>query len=154
MGKLDRFAPPGMTTRGIRFWTVGTIIVSTLFSTMFLTAYFEELNELKQMMEYPVYSGASMTDFESLVVSPMALFRIAPMVPLIFILMNYEYFYQGSKSVYIMKRLRNPFEMHIRCLVLPVLGALMVAAAGCAVYGFYWIVYRYCTPEILLPTYL
>lgn len=151
MEKLKRFAPPGMGISGVRVWTIGTIVVSTLFSMIFLMEYFEELNELKRNMEYPVFAGITMTPFADLIYSPMAVFRLSPMVPLLYTTAHYQYFYQDTKSIYIMKRLKSPWEMHIRCLVLPVLGAVLVVAAGCAVYWVYNLIYYACTPEILLP---
>lgn len=151
MAKLDRLSPPGMDIRVIRGWTVGALIVGLLFSLMFLVSYFTELDERMQMMEYPVFEGLSMPYFEDLVYFPMMIFRAAPTVPLIFGIVNYRYFYEESKSIYIMRRLRSPMELHIRSWALPVLGALVVVAVGCAVYGGYWLIYRYVTPEILLP---
>lgn len=151
MGKLERYAPPGMGIKGIRFWTIGAITVSFLFSMMFLLEYFSVLNELRRNMEYPVYAGVTMTPFSDLIYTPMAVFRLAPMVPLLYTVSHYLYFYQETKSIYIMKRLKSPWQMHIRCVALPILGAILVAAAGCAVYGIYWMIYRFCTPEILLP---
>lgn len=34
---------------------------------------------------------------------------------------HYYYHYNGSKSIYLMKRIVNPLELHRRCLALPVL---------------------------------
>lgn len=151
MERLDRFSPPGMGAAGIRRWTIGAIVVSAFFSLIFLNNYLTELGELRRNMQYPVYAGVTMPYFRDLIVTPMAVFRLAPMVPLLFTPINYLYFYQESHSIYLMKRLKSNREIHIRCLVLPVIGAVLVIAAGCVVYGLYWLIYRYCTPEILLP---
>lgn len=151
MERLKRFAPPGMGINGIRAWTIGAIAVSMFFSLFFLLEYFSELSELRRMMEYPVYRGTTVAPFSDLIYAPMAVFRLAPVVPLLYSATYYEYFYRETKSIYIMKRLRSPLEFHIRCLILPVLGALLVVAAGLAVYGLYYLIYMTCTPESLLP---
>lgn len=151
MERLDRYAPPGMGTTRIRWWTLGTIAFSAMFSLVFLIEYFSELHELRREMENPVYHGMTMTPFADLIVFPMILFRMAPVIPLLHILTQYAYFFQETKSIYLMKRLRSSKEMVIRCLVLPVAGMLLVMAAGCAVYWLYYWIYYTCTPEILLP---
>lgn len=151
MERLDRYAPPGMDLSGIRRWTVGAIVVSALFSMIFLSEYATELSELRQIMEHPVYAGRTMTPFGDLIVLPMILFRIAPFIPLVHIPSMYGYYFQESKSIYVMKRLKNPFELHLRCLTLPILAALLVVLSGAAVYLLYRLFYYICTPEILLP---
>lgn len=151
MERLDRFAPPGMDTVSIRWWTIGVIAFSAVFSMSFLMEYANELHELRRNMEQAVYHGMTMVPFRDLIVFPMLMFRIAPMVPLLHIPSNYMYFQQESKSLYLMKRLKNPWEMHLRCWALPVAAMLLVVAAGCAVYLLYQLYYYVCTPEILLP---
>lgn len=151
MEKLKRFAPPGMILSGIRRWTVGAIAIAAMFSLCFLTEYVTQLAELKKAMEQPVFSGLAMKPFADMIVVPMLLFRLAPVVPLLHIPSMYGYYSQETRSIYVMKRLQNPFEMHLRCLALPAAAAVLVIVAGCAVYLFYQFIYYTCTPEILLP---
>ena len=42
--------------------------------------------------------------------------------------LNYASFYKPSKSVYLMKRLRNRSELHVRCLTIPLTCALIAIA--------------------------
>ena len=151
MERLDRFVPPGMNTFRIKIATVVAIVFSFLFSLGFLASYNQELAELKRQMEYPVYSGLTMTPFRDLIAFPMIVFHIAVLTPLLHIPGLYGYFYQESKSVYIMKRLNSPMELHLRCLVLPLLCMLLIAVIGAMMYWLYYLVYVTCTPEILLP---
>ena len=151
MERLDRFVPPGMNTFRIKIATVVAIVFSFLFSLGFLASYNQELAELKRQMEYPVYSGLTMTPFRDLIAFPMIVFHIAVLTPLLHIPGMYGYFYQESKSVYIMKRLNSPMELHLRCLVLPLLCMLLIAVIGAMMYWLYYLVYVTCTPEILLP---
>ena len=151
MERLDRFVPPGMNIFRIQIATVVAIVFSFLFSLGFLASYNQELAELKRQMEYPVYSGLTMTPFRDLIAFPMIVFHIAVLTPLLHIPGLYGYFYQESKSVYIMKRLNSPMELHLRCLVLPLLCMLLIAVIGAMMYWLYYLVYVTCTPEILLP---
>lgn len=154
MERLDRFAPPGMDTSRQRWAVVSVIVISLFFSISFLVEYAEKLRELRANMEDPVYAGMTMTPFRDLIVFPMLMFRMAPVVPLLNIPGNYLYFYQETKSIYVMKRLRSSLELHLRCLVLPIAGMFLVIGAGCIVYLFYYLIYYFCTPEIFLPAIL
>ena len=64
---------------------------------------------------------------------------------------SYSYFYQGSRSIYLMRRLPNRFELPRRCLTLPVAAILicMLAALGNGV--LYYGIYRLLTPVECLP---
>ena len=151
MERLERFLPPGMNTFRIKIVTVLAIVFSFLFSLGFLGSYNQELAVLKRQMEYPVYAGLTMTPFRDLITFPMIAFHIAVLTPLLHIPGMYGYFYQESKSVYIMKRLKSRMELHLRCLVLPLLCMLLIAFIGAMMYWLYYLVYFTCTPEILLP---
>lgn len=151
MERLKRFVPPGMGISSIRRWTVGAIVIAAMFSMCFLTEYVTQLAELKKAMEQPVFSGLTMKPFADLIVYPMILFRLAPFVPILHIPSMYAYYFQETKSIYVMKRLKSPLELHLRCFALPVAGTALVIVAGYAAYFFYQLIYYTCTPEILLP---
>ena len=151
MARLNRFSPPGMDLGSLRRWTIGTILIAAFFSLSFFYGYVDQLTILQDQMKYPVYAGLTMQPFGDLVLVPMLLFRLAPLVPLLFIPTHYLYYFQESKSVYLMQRVRNPLEIHLRSITLPILGAAVVIGAGCAVYLFYQLIYYTCTPEVLLP---
>ena len=151
MERLKRFAPPGMDLFRLRLLNAVALAVSIVFSMGFLISYSQELSELKRNMEYPVYAGLSITPFRDLIEVPMIVFRIAFFLPLLNLPDLYGYFVQDAKSIYVMKRLRNAGELHLRCLTLPLLSMLLMAAAGVTVYLLYYLIYMTCTPEILLP---
>lgn len=151
MERLDRFVPPGMTALRIKVATVTAIVLSLLFSLGFLASYHQELAELKRQMEYPVFHGLTITPFRDLIIFPMIAFHISVLLPLTHVPGLYGYFYQDSKSIYLMKRLNNPMELHLRCLVLPLGAMVLTAAIGMIVYWLYYLIYMTCTPEILLP---
>lgn len=151
MGRLKRFVPPGMGISSIRRWTVGAIVIAFGFSVSFLITYSLQLHELMRNMEQPVFSGLSMKPFRDMIDYPMILFRLAPVVPLMFIPGYYQYFNEETKSIYLMKRVKSPLEIHLRSFAIPVMGAALVVAVGCVVYFVYQFIYYTCTPEILLP---
>lgn len=51
--------------------------------------------------------------------------------------LNYASFYKPSKSIYLMKRLRNRSELHIRCLAIPLTCALIAIAMLCVLLAVY-----------------
>jgi len=70
-----------------------------------------------------------------------------------FVVLNYLYFFEGSKSIYTMARLKSPWELHIRCWALPLLGAgaLLLCRAGMTVLLF--LIFLLATPKgVPLPS--
>ena len=61
------------------------------------------------------------------------------------------YHYQGSRSIDLMRRLPRRSELPVRCLAVPVAGALGAGALAAILLGVYWMVYRLCTPAAALP---
>ena len=69
-------------------------------------------------------------------------------------LVVYHYIYHriDTKSYYVMRRLPNRWELHLRCLTLPLAGLLICGAAALIVIAIYYWIYMGCTPEeCLMP---
>lgn len=56
--------------------------------------------------------------------------------------MNYRSYFYPNKSIYVMKRLRSRWELHLRCLVFPVVWIIFVTgvciALGCIYHHMYF----------------
>lgn len=63
---------------------------------------------------------------------------------------NYKYHFQGSKSIYLMRRLPDKGDLARRCLTLPLLGALACIILAVIVTGLCYWVYMTNTPEVYL----
>jgi uncharacterized membrane protein YqhA len=74
-------------------------------------------------------------------------FLILALCMLALIVYHYAYHYQGSKSIYLMKRLPNRWEMHRRCITLPLLAALICLIAAIAFLLIYFGIYMVFTPK-------
>lgn len=61
-------------------------------------------------------------------------------------LYNYRYHYNESKSVYLMKRLSNPWEFHRRCISVPLLGMVCGGILAVAMIGLFYIYYSTFVP--------
>ena len=68
--------------------------------------------------------GAVMVDFIDLVEHAFLGFFLAIALALAFGFYHYAFHHQGSKSIYLMRRLPNGFELHRRCWTVPVAAAL------------------------------
>ena len=80
-------------------------------------------------------------------------FWFALIIPPVQAVQNYQSHYRGSRSIYLMRRLPDRWELHRRCLILPLLelAATLLLLAVLTV-GFYFL-YRGCAPGGSLPLY-
>ena len=68
------------------------------------------------------------------------------------IIRNYASFWQGSKSIYLMRRLPDRFELHRRCLSMPIADACITLLVAAILFFLYYAVYIAVTPEqCLIP---
>lgn len=146
---FSRYAPLGINLgREGRFY-VGGMVCAFAYSLSFLTRYGSAHSRLYTWIENKrtIRPGTVMEDFYQLLGSALTGFVIVAMCALVIIIYHYVYHRQGSKSIYLMKRLPNRFELHRRCLTLPILAALIsLLAAGVLLLSYYGI-YMACTPE-------
>ena len=91
--------------------------------------------------------GLMMTDFIDLVERAFSGFFIAIVLALFLGIYHYAYHFQGSKSIYLMRRLPNRFELHRRCWSVPIAAALIFAAALVLSFLLYFAFYLLITPK-------
>ena len=152
---IIRFSPPGSECKSeIRFYVIGNIISFTV-SLMFFVSYVSERSKLydydRYLKKYILNESATMTDFNVILSGYLWGFILVAIVMLSFIVFRYSYYRQGSKSIYLMKRLPSRTEIHKRAVPLPVL-----ASISCLVYAFvlrltYYVLYLILTPNKCLP---
>lgn len=149
------WAPPGANLAGQRQMLRGGLLGAVLYSVGFLVRYTNARAELFVVVggEKMLRPGAVIPAFDSLLGSALLGFVAAAAAMLFFIAYYYSYHWQGSKSIYLMRRLPDRWELARRCLALPVLGALACLLAGALVLGLYYGVYRLFTPEECLLSY-
>ena len=63
---------------------------------------------------------------------------------------HYAYYRTAGKSIYLMRRLPNRFELHRRCLLMPAIYALAFLLAAAALLLIYYAVYMNKTPQACL----
>lgn len=156
--KLDlrKYAPPGLELKTEGKMLAGGLILSFFFSLSFFLFYSSEYNQLYYWQNGPErvkvwIDHAMMPPFPVILRGTLTGFWITAVVMLSFIAVHYGYHHQGSKSVYLMRRLPDKWERHRRCVTLPVLAAVLVLLCALVTmllyYGFYMIV----TPDRYIP---
>ena len=151
-----RFSPPGADIKNEwRFYIIGNIISFTV-SLLFFASYASERSKIydynRALKKYILNESATMTDFDQIMGGYLIGFVILSVIMLSLIIFRYSYYRQGSRSIYLMKRLPRKSEIHKRSIPLPVLASL-----SCLVYAFilrllYFILYVIITPNQCLPT--
>ncbi len=156
MKKLDlsRYAPPGLNLKPGRQVFITGAAASALGSLTFFARYFSARSTLYG------YDGAVrvllpdavMPDFFPLLGNALYGFLILSLCMLGFIVYHYAYHRQGSRSIYLMRRLPNRFELHRRCLTLPLLAALLSLLFALLLILLCYAIYMLATPrECLTP---
>ncbi len=151
---LSRYAPLGFPVEGERNLYLTGLICSALFSMGFLLRYFSALdalyldtNGIRELSE-----SAVMPDFVNLLASSFLGFLMLSVAMLGFAAFHYAYHRQGSRAIYLMRRLPRRMELHRRCLTLPLLAVLGCFCSALFLLLLYFGIYMLFTPrQCLVP---
>lgn len=156
-GAMERHAPPGISLASIQqnFWgSIGLIAVAFFYFLFLLTNDIAYITSNREMVDFmynfdPAYHMMDSFDFYFRFV--FIAFLIGAGAMLICAVFNYGYFYQGSKSIYVMRRLRSVKELHLRCWTVPVWGLVILSALLVLLYSVFLWVYFTFSPEGSIP---
>ena len=144
---LSRLAPPGFGLRTeLQLFGTGSalaVLNSARYPVRFIRARRDVILALQRGLT------PEMPDFCSLIDGVLLGFALLAACMLLAAAAHYLYHLQGSKSIYLMRRLPSRWELHRRCLTLPVLGAALCLVASAVLLLLYLGIYRLFTPEIL-----
>ena len=119
---LSRLLPPGCNVEAERrIFRTALILSNAFFLLFFLVSYVDALGNAG----YPEHAGDPLrwdmaSCSELLALCPMGL-RVTGIYALGMVLSHYLGYFSGSKSIYTMRRLGRPLELHIRCWAVPLL---------------------------------
>lgn len=150
---LEKYAPLGIDVRKQAGWWLAGGVFATLHSMLFVLRYIGSRADLYRLKagKRVLIEGAVITDFETLTEGVFLSFYFVSIVTLLVIIYHYFYHYQGSKMMYLMKRLPEKCELHRRCITLPVTGAVLLMTWMFIVRMLYFSIYILCTPSQCLP---
>lgn len=149
---LQRFVPLGVNARQELEWMFGGWMLSFFYSMGFLVRYEREYLSLFHTIDKRrvLLEGRFMPDFADLLGSHLYGFLIVALCMLAVVVYHYVYHRQGSKSIYLMRRLPDGMELHRRCWALPVLCALGSILLAFVLLLIYYAIYMLVTPDACL----
>ncbi len=117
----DELAPPGMNGRK-RWWgSVAALAVAVFWAlSLFGDACSYEIKGYEHRIELYGAYGASfpINLFDDMLWPSLWGFWFALIIPPVQAVQNYQSHYRGSRSIYLMRRLPDRWELHRRCLIL------------------------------------
>ncbi len=143
--KIKECLPFGMSAEKIMM-KIGVIyLIPILFSMQFLVYFQNAKSYQRDQTKYsqiPIY----MPEFSAIVSRTFMLFPVAMLGCLGISILLYRYHFQGSKSIYLMKRLPDSHELWRRVFMVPVGSALLLGASAIVILVFYYWVYMTFSP--------
>ena len=148
--KMEKLMPPGADVRGVRNKFIIFIILMILDSFL----YFNQLSNAINGLYYQgigtnvkiFMPGAEMPTFETLICRSFLVLMIIFFYAIVVAVQNYMYYHRKSKSIYVMKRLNNPMELHVRALGLPLAALAAAIAIAILLTALYALLYVKMTP--------
>ena len=146
---FSRYAPLGMNLTAFKNLLIWGGIASVFWSFSFITNLTDNLSKLYRTVhdKKVLRDGAIMPDFAELMEFVLIGFLVITVIMLVFIAYNYAYHRQGSKSIYLMRRLPNSWELHKRCITLPIAAVFICIIAAFIMLCIYYWIYMAVTPE-------
>lgn len=156
--RLAALLPPNMAAQQVKSWITGGLTLELLGSlTAFALHYCGDYNRL-----FVYRNGHRVLRNDTVVLVEEFYHYAAPMVwitvglvllALALAAVLYSSYYQGSRSIYLMRRLpdgRETLRRQVWCV--PLRTAALLLAAGLLAIGAAWLMWRYMTPAQCLPT--
>lgn len=146
---LDRYFPVGYNWERELDWLTAGFTCSTIYALiLYSVRYSTALESLYQDPEKKIfYTGAVMADFSQLARGCMLGFLIIIAATVFCVITHYNYHYQGSKSIYLMKRLPAHNELWRRCLIAPIITAILAVIASLLLTLLLFGMYHLTVPE-------
>lgn len=152
MPDLARHAPPGLELEGEKKLFGWGLLCAAGYSLLFLVRYLDARDELfyDRLGKKVLWENAVMPDFAQLLGDALYGFAVLAVCLAGVAVWHYLYHWQGSKSIYTLRRLPDRWVLHRRCLTLPLAGLAVCAAAALALLLVYYAVYQLATPAACL----
>ncbi|MCR5784945.1 MAG: hypothetical protein K6G40_04770 [Eubacterium sp.] len=153
----ERVLPPGgdKLYQNHKAVFISVNILALLYSLLFWTAYSYDY----AYKDYPAwYSGVRFRTFSELffhqpgevVMDANGMFYVAAVAMLFMIFIYYRHFTAGSKSIYVMKRIKNEKRLLLNILFMPVLSAAVCVVNALLIMVIYYALYMIITPDNVL----
>ena len=153
MEKIDNYIPLGFEFKYEKRIFIWGIVLSLLYGSFFFRRFyytwdnlFERVWKNGELVKLGVKEGAVMKDFVELFDNASLGFFIVAVYMVLFVFLHYAYFKQESKSIYLMKRLPNKWELHKRCITIP-----LIEIGICFIVAFLFLLLCYTVYMVVTP---
>ena len=146
-------APPGFPVQTERRLLAAALVLAFGFHLGFFVRYSAARRSLFRVSggQKWLIPGAQMPAFDALLGPALVGFAVAALAMAALALWHWRYYYQGSRSIDLMRRLPRRWMLPLSILGLPLLEAALCLAAGALLLGADWLVYYGWTPAACLP---
>ena len=150
---LSRHVPLGFRLQEEIKGFFGGCFGATLFSLInFVPRFSDQLDKLyrRNGANRTLIPGAIMPDFVEIFDRSLWGFLVMIVAAFAFIGVHYAYHHQESKCIYTMRRLPSRWELHRRCLTLPLLAVVAYLILAFVILLIFYAVYMNITPDVCL----
>lgn len=150
--RLEPYVPAGLEARQELRWIGMGFCLSTLYSLGFLLSLWNRYQALftRAGKEKVLQEGAVMADFVEILGNGLAGFLMVALCMAALVAYHYFYHYQGGRSIYLMKRLPDRWELFRRCVTLPLLSAAAALLLAGLLLAIYFGIYLLAIPDVCL----
>ncbi len=143
--KWEKLSPPGYEWETERSLFLGGLSFACAWGIIgFFNRYSIWLTDIKSNARGRI---AEAIDFYEILGNAYFWFPILIAFVLAFIVMRYAHHHSGSKSIYLMCRLPDKWELHRRCIAGPVIYVLIAIAVALILFFIFYSVYMIFTPD-------
>ena len=152
--RMARYLPLGIdakTTFGQLAVSMGIAVTFSLAAPVVILSQYDHLY-YREGSKKILYEGMMMPMFGEIVPTWFVLFGAVLIGCVLTAVMYYLYHRQDSMSIYTMRRLPSRWELHIRCLTVPVVTALLAIVLAILLMALYYAFYCWLVPaECIVP---
>ena len=152
---IEGRVPPGLDWRTERSWVVWGLILGTLWSAI---VFWSRLDNARDRLydwvggQRVLVESRTIDPFPELLDQAMAGFLLGMALTIPLACYHYAYHYLGSRSIYLMRRLPDRWDLWRRCLTVPVLLAVLCLVAIELLTILHFLMFLLLTPSSCLPT--
>ena len=150
--RLESHVPLGVNLEQELRWFAYGAIASLLYSLGFLFRYVGEYQSLFLWdgISRVLNPSAVMPDYVQILGGSLNGFLVLALCMVALAIYHHAYHYQGSKSIYLMRRLPDRWDLPRRCITLPLLGILACLCVALLLVLIYYAIYMVFTPSACL----
>lgn len=155
---LKKYAPPGVDVEREKNLFLTGMSFSAIYSSFFFVSFWDEWEDLwyhgirePGIQTRTLREGAVMEPFAELLDQHLVGYLILALCMFALVAAHYAYYSQGSKSIYLMRRLPDRKYLRRTCWTLPMAGVVICILAALISLLLFFGVYVGFTPKECLP---